>query len=344
MKPIETSATLGKLALALAKAQGKMSPAPKDKENPYYKSHYADLGSVIAACREPLAENELALVQFARVEGGQVTVQTRLLHSSDEFIACELSLPVVRQGQGGQWIPASDPQSIGSAITYGRRYALGALLAIATEEDDDGEGAMKGHREAETNAMADRAAANNRNRKQQQQQPKRPAGHASQQPPKANGAANGTNKPAPKPADQKAGDAAKGGHKYDHFPEVAWADMDAEQRQVYCGRRLIAERADAEKLKVLRAKLETMELGDDQRAELLQLADGLLLIQEWSPYSLQEAQRHAQAIYMLGQSTDAAQVRAVRLAAPYVDFSQAHASEFLAACDTHEKALSGTAT
>ena len=57
------SATIGKLVMALAKAQGQIKAAPKDSDNPFFKSKYADLASVWEACREPLAKNGLAVIQ-----------------------------------------------------------------------------------------------------------------------------------------------------------------------------------------------------------------------------------------------------------------------------------------
>lgn len=118
--------SVGKLALALAKAQGVMNGAVKDAANPFFKSKYADLASVWDACRKPLAENELAVAQSVSAHGATVTVTTYLIHSSGESITSSLSLTA----------KGDDPQSIGSAITYGRRYGLSAMVGIAPEDDD----------------------------------------------------------------------------------------------------------------------------------------------------------------------------------------------------------------
>ena len=126
---VRMSPTIGKLADALAKAQAEMEGATKDSTNPHFRSKYADLASIRDACR-PLAKYGIAHLQPTRAEGPHVTVTTLLLHSSGEWIAEDLTLTA------GQ----NTPQAVGSAITYGRRYGLAAMVGIAPE-DDDGEAA-----------------------------------------------------------------------------------------------------------------------------------------------------------------------------------------------------------
>ena len=126
---VRMSPTIGKLADALAKAQAEMEGAAKDAVNPHFRSKYADLASVRDACR-PLAKHGIAHLQPTRADGPHVTVTTLLIHSSGEWIAEDLTLTA------GQ----NTPQSVGSAITYGRRYGLAAMVGIAPE-DDDGEAA-----------------------------------------------------------------------------------------------------------------------------------------------------------------------------------------------------------
>lgn len=120
------SATLGSLAGALAKAQGQIQGAVKDSENPFFKSRYADLASVWDACRKPLSDNALAVIQLAKANDDGVTVTTILAHQSGEWIAEALTLPLKDQ----------TPQAVGSALTYGRRYGLSAMVGIAPEDDD----------------------------------------------------------------------------------------------------------------------------------------------------------------------------------------------------------------
>lgn len=126
---VRMSSTVGKLGADLAKAQAEMEGAAKDATNPHFRSKYADLASIRDACR-PLAKFGIAFLQPTRAEGPHVTVTTLLLHSSGEWISADLTLTA------GQ----NTPQAVGSAITYGRRYGLAAMVGIAPE-DDDGEAA-----------------------------------------------------------------------------------------------------------------------------------------------------------------------------------------------------------
>ena len=128
----EHSASLNELFAALAKAQGQISHAKKDKKNPFFKSSYADLASVWEACRDPLASNGLSVIQTVEGSKTEMYLITWLGHASGQWIKSKL--PMLLQ--------KSDPQSQGSAITYARRYALSAMVGICADEDDDGERAM----------------------------------------------------------------------------------------------------------------------------------------------------------------------------------------------------------
>ena len=129
---MRTSDSIKEIGSALAKAQATMAGAKRDSTNPHFKSKYADLASVWDACREALTSNGIAVVQMTRASGLQeVTVETRLIHDSGEWIEGELSVPVVK----------SDAQGFGSALTYARRYALAAAVGVAPE-DDDGQAAV----------------------------------------------------------------------------------------------------------------------------------------------------------------------------------------------------------
>lgn len=122
------SDSIASLAAALAKAQGGMTHASKDAQNPHFKSRYADLAAVWAAIREPLSAAGLSVVQTVTQTDGAVGVRSLLLHASGEWIASDLHMPVAQK----------TPQGYGSALTYARRYALAALVGIA-QDDDDGE-------------------------------------------------------------------------------------------------------------------------------------------------------------------------------------------------------------
>lgn len=118
---------IGKLAEALAKAQGQIKGAAKDSANPFFKSKYADLASVWEACRKPLSDNDLSVVQPTAIIDGATVVRTLLMHSSGEYI--EGILPI-------QVPDTATAQQVGSAITYARRYALASMVGVAPEDDD----------------------------------------------------------------------------------------------------------------------------------------------------------------------------------------------------------------
>lgn len=120
------SENLNELAMALSKAQGEMDNAKKDCNNPFFKSKYADLTSVWAACREPLTKNGLAVVQTMCDKEGKLILETTLMHSSGQWI--KSFLPIIAQ--------KPDAQSMGAAITYMRRFSLSALVGICPEDDD----------------------------------------------------------------------------------------------------------------------------------------------------------------------------------------------------------------
>jgi len=133
IKPNEKnqSATIGKLVLALSKAQGLIQPAKEDSENPFFKSKYADLSSVWNACRNQLSRNELAVIQTTSTINGEVIIRTTLAHSSGEWIRGHITIKPDK----------NNAQGLGSAITYGRRYGLSAMVGIAPDDDDDGNAA-----------------------------------------------------------------------------------------------------------------------------------------------------------------------------------------------------------
>lgn len=120
------SESISQFAAAMAKAQGAMTGALKDSLNPHYKSSYADLASVRAACMPHLSAAGIAVSQFPCAARGYVEVETILIHESGEWMSNLLSLPVLKD----------DAHGIGSAITYARRYALASICGIAPEDDD----------------------------------------------------------------------------------------------------------------------------------------------------------------------------------------------------------------
>jgi hypothetical protein len=130
---MQKSETIGELAKALAVAQGEIQNAKKDSENPFFKSKYADLAAVRDACQGPFSKNGLAVIQTPKSviteDATIIGLETLLCHSSGEWVSEELSAVPVK----------TDPQGIGSCITYLRRYALASFAGVAAEDDDGNE-------------------------------------------------------------------------------------------------------------------------------------------------------------------------------------------------------------
>ena len=119
------------LAKALIKVQRQLQPATKDANNPFTKSRYATLNSVMDSCRDALLSNNIWLCQYpVPAEPGYLGLVTKLTHA--ESGQWQSSLAVVP-------LPKADPQGVGISMTYMRRYALSAMLGIVTEEDTNGE-------------------------------------------------------------------------------------------------------------------------------------------------------------------------------------------------------------
>lgn len=129
---MKMSESITTIAGVLPKAQAEIKSAVKDATNPHFKSRYADLTSVIDACKAALNKHGITFLQPVRGGENGVIVETVLLHTSGEWISDELELPVSK----------NDAQGVGSAITYGRRYGLQSMVGIPAE-DDDGNAAVK---------------------------------------------------------------------------------------------------------------------------------------------------------------------------------------------------------
>ncbi|HHZ70631.1 MAG TPA: single-stranded DNA-binding protein [Flavobacteriales bacterium] len=129
---MEKSESIKNIAVAMCKAQGEMGGAHKGANNPFFKSKYADLGSVVEAVKEPFATNGLSYVQFPINDGDRIGVETILMHESGEWLSDRFTVKATKQ----------DAQGAGSVITYCRRYGLQAVAGIPSE-DDDGHAASK---------------------------------------------------------------------------------------------------------------------------------------------------------------------------------------------------------
>lgn len=127
---MEKSESIKNLAKALGLFQVKMDKISKDSNNPYYHSKYASLSTILEHIQLPLGEVGLCFSQFPD-ENGLTSI---LIHTeTGEYMQATYSLTPVK----------NDPQSVGSAITYARRYALGSILGLNIDEDDDANAASK---------------------------------------------------------------------------------------------------------------------------------------------------------------------------------------------------------
>lgn len=135
---------MNNLIKALIKFQGKIQSVGKGTDNPFFHSKYADLAEIWDTIRQPLSDSELAVTQATEISQttGELSLRTTLWHSSGESISSLYPIIPIKKVKEVLEV-VNDPQGIGSAVTYARRYALSALLGItATNEDDDGERAM----------------------------------------------------------------------------------------------------------------------------------------------------------------------------------------------------------
>ena len=122
---MEKSESIKNLAMALVKFHSQMGKVKKDSSNPFFKSKYAALPDILSAINDPLVNCGLAIAQFPFGTTGLTTI---LMHESGEYLM-----------ETSQMTPSkNDPQGIGSCITYQRRYAVGAILSLNIDEDDDG--------------------------------------------------------------------------------------------------------------------------------------------------------------------------------------------------------------
>ena len=126
---MQQSESIAELAKALAAAQGEFKPIPRTADNPFFKSKYAPLASVVEATAPILAKHGLAVMQLPEriIEDGSEELVTILMHASGEFIRSSMLLR----------LKDLSPQGQGSAITYARRYSYSAALGIVSDEDDD---------------------------------------------------------------------------------------------------------------------------------------------------------------------------------------------------------------
>ena len=132
------SEDISKLAQAMLLVQEHLQPAIKDANNPFIGNDYATLNSVMESCRHLLLQQGILVTQLpcpAPVElgTGHIGLETRFVHvESGQWLSSTAVIP----------LPKNDPQGLGSALTYARRYSLCAILGIVTEDDDGNAASM----------------------------------------------------------------------------------------------------------------------------------------------------------------------------------------------------------
>lgn len=131
---MEKSANISNLSKALAQFHALVGKISKDSKNPFFKSNYASLPHILTEVSDPLQQAGLVITQFPNGDG----LTTMLLHAdTGEYISATYTMPVAK---------ANDPQALGSAISYARRYSVSSILSLKID-DDDAEGAMKAVRQ-----------------------------------------------------------------------------------------------------------------------------------------------------------------------------------------------------
>lgn len=135
---------------AFVKFQSEFKGMKPDSSNPFFKSTYISLDGILETVRPILAKNGLAVIQEATGDGDYIFVKTKLIHESGEMIETEV-LKMKPQ--------KNDPQSMGSCITYSKRYQLAALLGICECIDDDANIATYGNNSPEQSKSTGKLSA-----------------------------------------------------------------------------------------------------------------------------------------------------------------------------------------
>lgn len=128
-----TSAKASNVYEALLQIQkGGIEGIVKDAKNPHFKNTYITLGALLEKVLPALAEKGVLLSQIPVEINGAPALTTLFIHpASDTQLGGSVPLMLERD----------NPQGLGSAITYARRYALMSMLGLVADEDDDGQAA-----------------------------------------------------------------------------------------------------------------------------------------------------------------------------------------------------------
>ncbi len=140
------SEEIQELATALSKAQAEFDTAPLNKVNPYFKSSYADLASIVAASRPALTKHGLSVTQeVSNDDTGALWLVTELMHASGQWKLSKFRMVP----------PKNDVQAISSYCTYVKRMCYASLIGVVTgDEDDDGEISVATTREVMAKGVA----------------------------------------------------------------------------------------------------------------------------------------------------------------------------------------------
>jgi hypothetical protein len=138
---IRASSEITAFCESFLKAQKKFGAAIKGSVNPMFKSKYADLSAVIEAVLEHLNAEDIGVMQWPALDGQMVIITTRLQHKSGQFMESDITIPGLQRER-------FDAQSVGSAITYGCRYALQSICCVPREDDDGNLATERGQKEA----------------------------------------------------------------------------------------------------------------------------------------------------------------------------------------------------
>lgn len=109
----------------ILKIQSEIGVLSKDQTNPFFKSKYLDINGLLAQLLPLLEKHELVVIQPLEIKDGKNTLVTRVIDGKDLIAISEILLPDLQ-----------DPQKMGSAITYYRRYALQSLFLLQAQDDD----------------------------------------------------------------------------------------------------------------------------------------------------------------------------------------------------------------
>jgi hypothetical protein len=135
---VRTSEQITEIATALSKAQGELQNVTKDAKNPHFKSDYATLDAITDAVRPVFSKHGLAVVQVPTFHDGIVVLDILITHSSGQWIGVDAAAPIAK----------ADPQGVGSATTYLRRYSLAGIAALAQTDDDGNAASGNGQQKA----------------------------------------------------------------------------------------------------------------------------------------------------------------------------------------------------